>query len=550
MFDVLRQRAGESPEREVFTWLDDAGAVGARLTWGELDERARAVAAALAQRVPAGERALLLFPPGLDFVVAFCGCLYAGVVAVPAYPPRGERSLPRLDAIAGDCRPAAVLTTAALADRVSGWIAGGGPGSAATLLTIDDLGADAAAAWRRPAVGPDTLAFLQYTSGSTGVPKGVCVTHRNLLHNEETIRRAFGQSADSVVVSWLPLYHDMGLIGGVLQPLYVGARCVLSSPAGFLRRPVSWLEAIARHGGTTSGGPNFAYELAARKVSDEEREGLDLSSWRVAFNGAEPVRPETLDRFARAFAGCGFRRSVLFPCYGLAEATLFVSGGAVGEGPAVGRFDAAALATHRARPAADGRPLAASGRPSAGQRVAIVDGEGGRELPAGEVGEIWVSGPSVAGGYWGRPEETERVFAARLAGGEGPFLRTGDLGFLAPAAAGEEPQLFVTGRVKDLVILRGRNVYPQDVEATVEAAHPALEAGGAAAFGVDDGGEERLVVACEVRRSVRRSGDELWDEVGAAVRQAVFEEHEAALHDLVLLRPGALPRTTSGKVRR
>ncbi len=421
----------------------------------------------------------------------------------------------------------------------------------AVWLAVEEVDPRLAEQWEEPAADPSTPAFLQYTSGSTALPKGVIVTHGNILHNEAMIRAAFGQSEESVIVGWLPLYHDMGLIGNVLQPLAAGATCVLMPPLAFLQRPVRWLQAIHRYRATTSGGPDFAYDLCVRKVGPEQRAGLDLSSWKVAFNGAEPVRAETLDRFAEAFAPCGFRREAFYPCYGLAEATLFVAGGRLGEPPVVGRFAAAGLERGEAIPSPASRAKAgcwsAAARPGAGSGSLVADPGTGEPLAPGQVGEIWVAGPSVAAGYWSRPEETARTFRARLAGdsgqGDGPFLRTGDLGFVRGG------ELFVTGRLKDLIILRGRNHYPQDIERTAEQAHPELEPGGAAAFSVDVAGEERLVIAHEVGRRFARSGVPV-AQVAAALRLAVAEEHEVQVHEVVLLRTGTLPRTSSGKVQR
>ncbi|HLE83323.1 MAG TPA: condensation domain-containing protein, partial [Thermoanaerobaculia bacterium] len=371
----------------------------------------------------------------------------------------------------------------------------------------------------------------------------------------ELIRRGFGVGPADRAVIWLPPYHDMGLIGGLLEPVYADFPVVLFSPMAFLQRPQRWLAAISRHRATVSGGPSFAYELAARKAAADP--ALDLSSWAVAFNGAEPIRADTLERFARAFAPCGFRREAFYPCYGLAEGTLFVTGAERGAGAAVAGFSGGELAGHRAvrREAGDDRrALVASGRSPAGQRLVVVEPETGAPCPPGTVGEIWVAGPSVARGYWRRPEETARAFGARLPGGEGPYLRTGDLGFLDAVEGG---LLFVTGRIKDLMILRGRNVYPQDIEATVEGAHPALRPGGSAAFSIDleggagAGGEEGLVVVQEVRREALREGfPAVAAAAAAAVRRAVAEEHEARLHALVLSRPATLPKTSSGKVRR
>jgi len=529
---LLRARAAERGEREAFLFLADGGQEGARLTYGELDRRARAIALALRESLQPGDRALLLYPPGLEFIAAFFGCLYAGVIAVPAYPPRlSDRSQARLRSIALDARPGAALTTSPiLAAALNGGLLARVPelGAARWIATDELAGTGAGDEGELPEPGPDAVAFLQYTSGSTAAPKGVMVTHANLLHNEGLIGEAFRQDEDSVVVGWLPLYHDMGLIGNVLQPVHAGARCVLMSPVAFLQKPLRWLEAIDRYRGTSSGGPNFAYELCARRIGAEDRERLDLSSWRLAFNGAEPVRAETLKRFAEAFAPSGFRREAFYPCYGLAEATLFVSGGQAGNIP-------------RVEIAETGRPLTSCGRVWGGQRIVIADPETGSALPPGREGEIWIAGESVAAGYWNNPEATERDFRARLAGtGEGPFLRTGDLGFLRGG------ELYVTGRLKDLIILRGRNHYPQDIELTAERSHPDLRPGGGAAFSVEAGGEERLVVVQEVERGRRES----FEELAEAIRRAVAEEHEVQVHEVTLVRVGSVPKTSSGKVQR
>ncbi|MES1244348.1 MAG: non-ribosomal peptide synthase/polyketide synthase [Acidobacteriota bacterium] len=517
---MLQARAAAQPGREAYVFLGDGEAETSRLTWGELDSRARAVAAALRESVPPGGRALLLYPPGLEFVAAFFGCLYAGVIAVPAYPPRlNDRSQSRLRSIARDAAPGAALTTSAIA-AAAGVLTERVPELAGSRWIDTEALPPCEDAFPEP--DPSSVAFLQYTSGSTAAPKGVMVTHANLVHNERMIGEAFAMDEDSVVVGWLPLYHDMGLIGNVLQPLHAGARCVLMPPVAFLQRPRRWLEAIHRYRGTTSGGPNFAYELCLRKALPD---GLDLSSWRLAFNGAEPVRASTLERFAEAFAPAGFRREAFYPCYGLAEATLFVSGGEPGRGP---RIDP---------------PRVGSGHAWLDQRIAIADPGTLEEQAPGAEGEIWVAGPSVAAGYWGNPEATERDFQARLAddvSGWGPYLRTGDLGIL------DGGELFVTGRIKDLIILRGRNHYPQDVELTAERAHPDVHPGGGAAFSTEVAGEERLVLIQEVER--RRDQD--LDAVAEAVRRAVAEEHEVQPYEVVLVRSGTVPKTSSGKVQR
>jgi acyl-CoA synthetase (AMP-forming)/AMP-acid ligase II/acyl carrier protein len=540
---ALAHWAAEAPDRTAYVFLAEGEEEQERLTYGAIDARARAIAAALGRSLAPGERALLLYPPGLDFVSAFFGCLYAGVIAVPAYPPRSPRTMPRLLALLADALPAMVLAPAASVPRVRGWLARMPEAAAPPWLATDEV-EPAPAGWEPAAPEGGAVAFLQYTSGSTSTPKGVMVTHDNLRHNLALIRDACGHGERSVFVSWLPLYHDLGLIGNLLQSAFVGASCVLMAPAAFLKRPVRWLAAVSRYGGTTSGGPDFAWDLCARKVAPGERRQLDLSCWEIAFSGAEPVRAATLDRFAAAFAECGFRPGAFYPCYGLAEATLMVAGGRPGEEPSVRSFATEPLAAGRAVAAsaeeARQSRLVSCGTLHAGQELAIVDPAKGRRRGPGEVGEIWLSGPSVAAGYWRRPEESAAAFGARLEDGTGPFLRTGDLGFV------DGGELFIAGRLKDLIILRGRNHYPQDLEATAAASHPAFAGGFTAAFSVERRGEERLVLVQELRP---RSAVDL--EVAAeAIRRAVAEEHEAQVEEIVLVAAGALPRTSSGKVQR
>ena len=553
LFNRFRAQVQKTPERILYTFLGDGEVESDRLTFGGLEQRVQAIGATLQGLNMGGERVLLLYPPGLDFIVAFLGCLSAGVAAVPAYPPRRNRIHPSLPAIVRDSRPAACLTTAAILSRKKNLCT-----ELPELATLPWLASDEtsqlakAEDWQRSSMASDTLAFLQYTSGSTAEPKGVMVSHGSLLHNLEMVKRSFGQSENSVVVGWLPLYHDMGLIGNVLQPLYCGAQCVLMAPVAFLQKPVRWLRAISQYRATTSGGPNFAYELCVRKVPSEDREGLDLTSWRVAFNGAEPVRPNTLERFAETYEPWGFRRSTLHPCYGLAEGTLLVSCDAVGAMPKLKRFDSSALERNQVQMVPEGaeeagtQRLVGCGGPWLGQRVVIADPETRRACGAGQVGEIWVAGPSVARGYWNQPEMTRDVFRARLVGerstGEGgeSFLRTGDLGFLWGG------ELYITGRHKDLIIIRGRNHYPQDIELTAESSHSGLRAGCGAAFSCEVDGEERLVVVHEVERHPGATLPELAE----AVRRAVTEGHEVEPHQVVLIRTGHLPKTTSGKVQR
>ncbi|WP_437970202.1 amino acid adenylation domain-containing protein [Sorangium sp. So ce260] len=549
LVDLLRLRAETQGDALVFRFLTTGDVDGGSEEWTyrDLHDRAMGIAASLQAAGGAGERALLLYAPGLDFIAAFMGCVYAGVIAVPTYPPNPaqmERTLPRLRAIARDAGARFVLSTAMIASLSDAFRQQAPELGGLRWIATDALEPGAASAWRAPAISGETLAFLQYTSGSTGHPKGVMVSHANVIANERAILAGFEHDAGSSGVGWLPLFHDMGLIGKVLQPIFVGFPCTLMSPLAFLERPMRWLEAISRFRATTSGGPNFAYDLCARKATPAALAALDLRSWTVAFNGAEPIRAETLDRFAATFAPCGFRREAFYPCYGLAEATLFVSGGLRAAPPACVSVDAGALARGVSlevdAASAGARRLVSSGAPRA--RVAVVSPEGGARLADGQIGEIWVAGPSVAGGYWGRAEETARTFGARLPGdGETPYLRTGDLGFLSGG------ELFVTGRIKDLIVIRGRNLYPDDIERTVEAAHPRVRPGCCAAFSIEVGGEERLGIAAELDT---RSGGEPPPDAVEAVRSAVAREHDVQPHAVLLLRPRSIPKTSSGKIQR
>jgi acyl carrier protein len=546
LVDLLSWRAFHQPGRVAYTFLGAEAEEGS-ITYGELDRQARTVASRLqSMGTSGGERILLLYPAGLDYVVAFLGCLYAGVVAVPAYPPRLNRPVSRLRAIVADSQAATTLTTAhVLSDQKRRLVHAPEMESLRWLATDD--GKDLAREWRCPKADGETLAYLQYTSGSTAAPKGVMVTHANLLHNLAMIYNEVGYTPDSQMVSWLPPYHDMGMVGVVLQALYGGFPAALMSPVSFAQRPLCWLRAISRLGADSGGAPNFAYDLLARRVTPEERATLDLSSWKMAFNGAEPIRQGTLERFAAAFAPCGFRREAFYAMYGLAEATALVSGGSKTAPPLVLPFEGSELERDRVVEAVAGhegvRTLVGCGRVLADQKVAVVDPESLTRCPPDRVGEVWVSGPSVTQGYWGRPEETKHAFRAYLADtGEGPFLRTGDLGFL------RHGELFVTGRLKDLIIVRGRNHYPQDIEQTVEQSHAALRPGGCAAFSVQADEGEQLVIVQELERRYVRSADA--DEVVAAVRRAVAEHHEVEVYAVALVRTGSIPKTSSGKIQR
>jgi acyl-CoA synthetase (AMP-forming)/AMP-acid ligase II/acyl carrier protein len=545
---LLQARAAQQGERKAFCFLVDGEQQEVWLTYAQLDRAARSVASRLGSTYPAGSRALLLYPPGLEFIVGLFGCWYAGLVAVPAYPPRSAHhasSLKTLQGIAADAEPSVVLTAARLQSVIEATKQAVPALAEVPVISSDDSSPPADHAWVHPAIDARTLACLQYTSGSTAAPKGVMLTHANLFHNSAIIRECFGHTAHSQGVIWLPPFHDMGLIGGVLQPVYSGFPVTLMAPAAFLQRPVRWLEAISRFRGTTSGGPNFAYELCIRHAREMDFAKLDLSSWDLAFNGAEPIDPRTIDRFSATFAACGFRREAFYPCYGLAESTLIVSGGRKADAPVIRSFDAAAFEDHRVQPASSdesAKRLVGCGQAQADGVIEIVDPATHTRCAAGRIGEVWVRSSSVAAGYYQNPGATEEVFAARLSGSDDrPFLRTGDLGFV------DNGELFLTGRLKDLIIIRGRNHYPHDIEQTVQESHKALRRDSGAAFSIGTDGGEQLVVLQEVERTQR---DADLDGMIGAIRQAIAEEHEIQAHAVVLLKPGGVYKTSSGKIRR
>jgi acyl-CoA synthetase (AMP-forming)/AMP-acid ligase II/acyl carrier protein len=545
LVDVLRWRAIHEPDRVAFRFLLDGELDEVSLTYAQVDRRARAVASLLERQDARGERALLLYPPGFDYIVAFLGCLMAGVVAVPAYPPRRSRSLERLQAIVDDAQAKLVLTASPLLATITrATLQSAGLANVRFVVTdgVDERLADD---WTQWSPGGDELAFLQYTSGSTGTPKGVMVTHGNLRHNLAGIAARAGLTPESQGVNWLPPYHDMGLIGGILEPLWAGFAIVELSPVDFLQRPARWLQALSRYRGTVSPAPTFAYDLCVRTIDERQRQSLDLRYWTVAVVGAEPVRPDVLERFIAAFAPCGFRRTSFFPSYGLAEGTVCVSIGTLLADAAGPFFKGASLAQNRVAVDPTGGlgsvALVGCGTGLPDQEIAIVNPVSVTRSAPDTVGEIWVAGPSVARGYYNHPDETKRDFQAYLADGAGPFLRTGDLGFV------HDGELYVTGRIKDLIIIRGANYYPQDLEQTAEATHPALRPGAGAAFSVEVGGEEMVVVAYEVEREYRHP-DVL--AIAAAIRAAVSEEHGVHVYDVVLLRFASVPKTTSGKIQR
>lgn len=545
LLDMLRDRAARLAHKTAYTFLEDGEEIGETVTYAAFASRVLSLASLLQRRFAPGDRVLLLYPACIDYMVAFFACLCAGIVAVPLFPPRGSKRNPRLEAIALDCTPCAALISSRKLVHVHAAIAASPELAQLELLCTDVVPHTDTAAWRGPQVHSDSIAFLQYTSGSTGLPKGVMVSHGNVLHNEHMINACFESGADTTTVTWLPIYHDMGLIGNMLQSYWLGGHCVFMAPVAFLQRPVRWLRAITRFGARVSGGPNFSYDLCVDKIAAAQRQQLDLSSWKVAFNGAEPIRHATLERFAAAFAPHGLARSALHPCYGMAESTLIASGGDASEPPTYKWVDKAALTRRQvieATPGA-GQALVSSGRSVPGQIIRIVDPA--TQLPAapGCVGEIWLAGPNIAQGYWQRPQINAGVFQAQIVGAsEGPFLRTGDLGFL------DGDYLYIAGRMKDVIIVRGANHYPQDIEASVEAADAAINPAGVAAFGVTDDGRERVVVVAEVGRTSLRKLDS--KALIGRIRQQVLEQREVLVDEIVLIRPGTLPKSSSGKVQR
>ncbi|MEG5173406.1 amino acid adenylation domain-containing protein [Microcoleus sp. B3-D7] len=547
LVELLQNRALHQPEQK-YTFLLDGKTETASLTYRELDAIARSHAVRLQKLGFTGERALLLFPPGLDYLAAFFGCLYAKVIAVPLYPPKLKRNLAKISALAKDAGAKVAIAPARHLENLEQLCEQAPELKGLHWLSAEAL-ADDGEKWQQPPIDPDSAAYLQYTSGSTSTPKGVMVSHANVLYNIEYIHRGFHHDAESVAVTWLPPFHDMGLIDGLLKPLYLGIPSYFMPPAAFIQNPMCWLEAISRYKATHSGGPNFAYDLCASKISKILGDGekmLDLSSWRVAYNGAEPIHKETLERFTKAFEPCGFRADAFCPAYGMAETTLKIATVRSGITPTFLPVDAGALANNHIVEVVEGdrgaRTLVGCGFPEFGTLVAIVNPESLTQCQPHEVGEIWVAGETVARGYWNRPEETEKTFQAYLSDTrEGPFLRTGDLGFLRGG------ELFVTGRLKDMIIIRGRNLYPQDIERTAERSHPSLRPGAIAAFSVEVAGEEQLVIVPELQS--RKAPDNA-EEIISAIRSSIAQEYEVQVYGVVLIKPGSIPKTTSGKIQR
>ncbi len=565
LVDLLRWRAVNEPERTGYTFLADGETKEIRLTYGELDRRAQSIAARIQEHGGAGQPVLIVLPSGLDFVAAFFGCLYAGSIAVTAYPPRPNRPADRIGVIVQDSGAQVIITQANIRPRISASVAQSHASQAFSWIEIDaavdaEANSDSPAAdWVEPNITGDSVALLQYTSGSTAQPNGTVVSHANILHNLELTRQAFEHTADSVVVGWLPMTHDMGLIGNMLQPLYVGCHCIFMAPEHFLIRPIRWLKAISRYQATTSGGPNFAYDYCAQKIKPEQIADLDLSHWSLAFSGAEPVRANTIEHFSSAFASIGFQREAFYPCYGLAECTLMVTGGDKAAAPVENYFNADALSDMRAVIEPDEkvnrRALIGCGQPWLDLQLLIVDPDTRAACGDDQVGEIWIAGSSVAQGYWRQPETTAAVFAGYLQGDrQGPYLRTGDLGFIHAG------QLFVSGRLKDLIIIAGANHFPVDLEISAENCHHAIRPNCVAAFSAEVDGAERLIIIAEIERHYLRDldrseesagiGSRQLDQVKDAIRGGIAANHDLATYDICLVQQTTVPKTASGKIQR
>jgi acyl-CoA synthetase (AMP-forming)/AMP-acid ligase II len=545
LVEILESHALEQADRLAYAFLSDDNSEKNTITYRELYLQVGAIASALQDLGLAGERALLLYPAGLDFIKAFLGCLAAGVVAVPIHPPKRNRSMSRVAAIAQDAGAKLALTSTSMFSNLDKWQSQTPELNGLYWLNSDTLAGNHE--YKAISTQKDTLAYLQYTSGSTSQPKGVMVSHGNVLHNSQCIQEGFELTPESVSISWLPHFHDMGLIDGIIQPLYSGFTGYLMSPVSFLQQPIRWLQAISQYRGTHGGGPNFAYDLCSDKVTPEQLASLDLSGWCSAYSGAEPVRRDTLERFAAKFQPCGFQPQFFYPCYGLAEATLMVTGGNISDKPVYRRVSAEALEEHRVVEIeeSDGRvkDLVGCGRSRLDTQIAIVDPDSLTELAAGEVGEVWISGGSVTLGYWQRPLETQRNFEACPKNStNNSFFKTGDLGFI------QDGELFITGRIKDVIIIRGRNHYPQDIELTVEQSHVALQPAAGAAFTVEVDGVEKVVILQEVKRTYLKHID-VAEAIGN-IRQAVTKEHELQVHTILLLKTQSIPKTSSGKIQR
>jgi acyl-CoA synthetase (AMP-forming)/AMP-acid ligase II len=535
------------PDALAYTYLVDGENQQVSITFGELDRRARAFAATLQKISKPGDRALLLYPSSLEFVVAFLGCLYAGVISAPSTVPHLKRSTPRLKLMMDDAKARIACTTQPVYEKINVLLADNPEFNDIQWIISETVPESAAVEWEKPDFQPDDIAFLQYTSGSTSSPKGVMITSFNLLRTVEDIVIGADFDDQSTLVSWLPIFHDMGLVYGLLTPLYVGRPCYLMSPVSFLEKPIRWLQAISKNHATHTAAPNFAYDVCTRKVSEEEKSTLDLSALKFVVNAAEPVRLETMQEFAAAFKKSGFRYESFTPSYGLAEATVKVSSKKMNQTPSYCSLDINEIERNRISFVADQHPnsykVVGCGWSGIDADIKIVNFETGKPCASNEIGEIWIHSDSVAQGYWQNPEASKETFQARITGyNGGPFLRTGDMGFI------HEGELYIAGRIKDMIIIQGKNYYPQDIELTVERCHNAIRPSCGAAFAITDGETEKLIIVQEVKREYRKSGD--LPEVANKVRMAVAKNHGLRVNAISLIMPSTIEKTTSGKIQR
>ncbi len=544
--DILEKYASETPDKVLFYFLEDGFNEKEHITYAQMSSLAKNMAARLLTKYEKGDRLLMLFPPGIEFIVGLFTCFYAGIIAVPAYPPRKNRMFSRFEAIINDCQPAAILTTRKIYEDIYKNFLRKDVFKEVAFIIYEEILSEDVIHYNDPGIETDDIVLLQYTSGSTGRPNGVILNHKNILYNSEFIRQAFGHKKGLKTVHWLPAFHDMGLIGGIIQPFYMHGANIIIPPNSFLSRPMSWPRAVSKYKANTSGGPNFSFNYCVERMNTEELEGIDLSGVRPFYCGAEPIRKDTLVKFAEAYKDYNFNSDQFYPCYGLAESTLIVSGGELYDEPKYLTVDALELEKGYIKEVENednsSRTFVGCGFPWAGTKIAIVEPESKEIHPPGKIGEIWVSGPSVAMGYWNNPELSEKTFQAVTKDGQGPFLRTGDLGFI------HDFQLYVTGRMKDLIIIRGLNYSPEDIEFTAISSHDTLQSGAGAAFSVDAEHEEVLVFVCEVKRAAMR--DLVAEEVMEAIRQSISENHQIRVSAIALLRPGSIPKTSSGKIQR
>jgi len=548
LISILNQRASQTPNQLAYIFLKNRENQEQNITYQQLSQNSKNIAIKLQSLIPKGSRALLLYPQGLEFINTFLGCLSAGIIAVPAYPPKRNQKMSRLAAIIKDAEPQIILTTSSMLESIKEKLTDIVDSSALQWLATDSLNNDEEElSYIFPNISSDSLAFLQYTSGSTGTPKGVMISHGNIVHNSASIQKAFELTEKSVSVTWLPSFHDMGLIDGIIQPLYTGFLGVILPPESFLQRPIFWLQAITKYRATHSGGPNLGYELCVEKIAPEQQKNLDLSSWVSAYSGSEPIRRRTIENFITKFQSSGFQSQYFYPCYGMAEATLMITGGNIEDEPVYLNVQSELLENKIVLKADVERDnyqqMVGCGHTWLDTEVRIVDPETCTQCADNQVGEIWVSGSSIAQGYWHQPEKTTETFQAKLVDvGERNFLRTGDLGFI------QNGELFITGRIKDVIIIWGRNHYPQDIEYSVQQSHKALSLDCGAAFTVEVNNQEKLVIVQEVERTYLRKL--AVDEIVSAIRETVALNHGLQVYAILLIKPASIPKTSSGKIQR